>query len=121
MRGFLFFTKAVSILADVALGLKPRREASLPVVMRTSVLDSEKLIYMPSPAFDGNVHAKYFSLILHENEKEYSAVVAMNHVTQDIIIPSYCNGLPVTKIEWKLSVEHDNKVRLFVPKTVKKT
>lgn len=120
MKGFLYFAKAASILASIALGSKPGRETGLPVVMRTSALGSEKLIYLPISAYDGRVHGKYFSLVLSQNKREYRAVILTNKVPQDIMIPSYCNGLPVTEIEWKLCVEYENKVRLFVPKTVKK-
>lgn len=120
MRGFLYFAKALSILASAAVGSRSRHEANLPVVMRTSAVGNEQLIYMPSPALDGNIHARYFSLILNKNRNEYRAVITKSRIPQDIMIPSYCNGLPITKIEWASNVIHDNKVRLFVPKTVKK-
>lgn len=120
MNEFMYFAKAVSELARAALGPKPRENAGNPVVMRTSPFAEEKLIYLPTCSFNGWVDGESFGLVLNENEKEYRAVIPMGDIPQDIFIPSYCNGLPVTEIKWTSKINHENMVRLFVPKTVKK-
>lgn len=121
MNEFMYFAKAVSALARAALGSKPRENAGCPVVMRTSPLEREKTVYLPIVSlFNQKVSGKYFTLIPTQDGKEYRADISGDEVPENIMIPSYCGGKPVTEIRMLGYAERDKSktVKLYVPRTV---
>lgn len=64
------------------------------------------------------IEMQHLRLRLNE-DGGYTARIASHDLPQDVVVPSDYNGLPVTKISWESGERHDNKIRLFVPETVK--
>lgn len=107
--------KAAALLTKIALSAYSKEKNSVPYTPPT---DSEK---PPRPLHIERYtdRERNLNLVLNAVGNEYRAVIYQIE-TQDIIIPESYNGLPVTEIKLECFSEHENKARLFVPKTVKK-
>lgn len=113
---FIDIFKTAALLTKIALTAKTMSEketsAAASAPPRSSVKTFSPLEYIED-------RERFIKLELTETGNEYRAVVKRIQ-TQDIIIPDSYDCLPVTEIKITTYDTYENKVRLFVPKTVKK-
>ncbi|MDE7360996.1 MAG: leucine-rich repeat domain-containing protein [Oscillospiraceae bacterium] len=119
MRGILLIAKAVTVALKFAAAAA-KKEQSAPAAPRAANTHTDELLDMVTTACIDMVEMEHLRLRLNDNGEEYTAVIKSYDIPQDIAVPSTYNGLPVTEVRWESADRHDNKVRLFIPETVKK-
>lgn len=116
MNGKIFLAKAIS--KAIKWGVKAYRQAPLPKPAKVQATENIKLLDILTSSRKDSVDFKRYLLVPNEDGTEYKAVI--KEPTQDIVVQSELDGIPVTGIEWISEARYDNKVRLFVPETVKR-
>lgn len=124
MRGFLLLVKAAVVA--VKLAAAAAKENSAPAVPITApkaaprAADRRTGEVLDMVTGINTVDMGYLRLRLNGNGSEYAAEIVSHGFPQDIIVPNGYGGLPVTEVRWESGDRHDNKVRLFIPETVKR-
>lgn len=127
MREFILLAKAAASLAKLAAAAAVKK-ADAPKTAPSSQKPADGPASAPTERTNelldmvtsrDMINMGYLYLKLNENG-EYTAVIASHDLPQDIAVPSVYNGLPVTEVRWGAEIRRDNKVRLFIPETVKK-